>query len=84
MHDKGNEENIFDRFDYVFSPKNALHLNFQFTRSWFQTPNSYDNLNIRRRRAEWRSGWADRSAFQNPHASTSRPLGRTRSVQMPS
>ncbi len=42
MHDKGNEENIFDRVDYVLSPKNALHLNFQFTRSWFQTPNSYD------------------------------------------
>ncbi len=35
-------ENIFNRFDYVFNPKNALHLNFQFTRSWFQTPNSYD------------------------------------------
>ena len=42
IHDKGNMENIFDRVDYVFSPKNALHLNFQFTRSWFQNPNSYD------------------------------------------
>ncbi len=42
MHDKGNEENIFDRFDYVFTPKSALHLNFQFTRSWFQNPNSFD------------------------------------------
>ena len=42
IHDKGNEENIFDRVDYVFTPKSALHLNFQFTRSWFQTPNSYD------------------------------------------
>jgi Carboxypeptidase regulatory-like domain/TonB-dependent Receptor Plug Domain len=46
FHDKGNEENIFDRVDYVFSPVNALHLNLGFTRSWFQTPNSYDNLNI--------------------------------------
>jgi hypothetical protein len=42
MHDKGNEENFFDRVDYVINSKNALHLNFQFTRSWFQTPNSYD------------------------------------------
>jgi len=42
IHDKGNEENFFNRFDYVFTPKSALHLNFQFTRSWFQTPNSYD------------------------------------------
>ena len=39
---KGNEQNVFDRFDYVFSPKDTMHLNFQFTRSWFQTPNSYD------------------------------------------
>ncbi len=39
---KGNEENMFDRFDYAFHRKSALHLNFQFTRSWFQTPNSYD------------------------------------------
>jgi hypothetical protein len=42
FHDHGNEENIFDRADYVFSSADAFHLNFQFTRSWFQTPNSYD------------------------------------------
>ncbi len=42
MHDKGNEENFFDRVDYQFSPKNAFHTNLQYTRSWFQTPNSFD------------------------------------------
>jgi hypothetical protein len=42
FHAHGNEENVFDRLDYVFSQKDAFHLNFQFTRSWFQTPNSYD------------------------------------------
>ncbi len=42
MHDHGNEENIFDRVDYVFSNADTFHLNFQFTRSWFQTPNSFD------------------------------------------
>ncbi|HVP51711.1 MAG TPA: TonB-dependent receptor [Terriglobales bacterium] len=46
MHDKGNEENLFDRVDYVFSSGNSAHLNLGFTRSWFQTPNSFDNLNI--------------------------------------
>ena len=46
FHDKGNQENIFDRVDYVFSPVNAMHLNLGYTRSWFQTPNSYDNLNV--------------------------------------
>jgi hypothetical protein len=42
FHDKGNEENIFDRVDYQFSQADSLHLNLGFTRSWFQTPNSYD------------------------------------------
>jgi len=43
MHDKGNEENVFDRVDYQFSSKDSVHLNFGFTRSWFQTPNSFDS-----------------------------------------
>jgi hypothetical protein len=43
LHDKGNEENIFDRVDYQFSKIDSLHLNLGFTRSWFQTPNSYDS-----------------------------------------
>jgi hypothetical protein len=45
LHDRGNEENLFDRFDYKPSPSNAFSLNFGFTRSWFQTPNSYDAQN---------------------------------------
>ncbi len=46
MHAKGNEENLFDRVDYKFSSADSLQLNLGFTRSWFQTPNSYDDLNI--------------------------------------
>jgi hypothetical protein len=42
FHDKGNQENVFDRVDYQFSQKDTLHLNLGFTRSWFQNPNSYD------------------------------------------
>lgn len=42
MHDKGNEENIFDRVDYKLSTADSLQLNFEYTRSWFQNPNSYD------------------------------------------
>ncbi|HEY6466694.1 MAG TPA: TonB-dependent receptor [Candidatus Acidoferrales bacterium] len=45
MHDKGNEENTFDRLDYQFTPTNSLQLNLGFTRSWFQNPNSYDAEN---------------------------------------
>jgi len=46
LHDKGNEENVFDRVDYQFSPKSSVHTNLQYTRSWFQTPNSYDTTNV--------------------------------------
>ncbi len=42
MHAKGNEENIFDRVDFQLSKADTLHLNLGFTRSWFQTPNSFD------------------------------------------
>lgn len=42
LHAKGNEENFFDRAD--FRPTNAdnVQMNLQFTRSWFQTPNTWD------------------------------------------
>jgi hypothetical protein len=42
MHDKGNQQNIFDRVDYQFSSADSFHVNLGFTRSWFQTPNSFD------------------------------------------
>ena len=45
MHDKGNEENIFDRVDFQLSKADSMHLNLGFTRSWFQTPNSFDAQN---------------------------------------
>ncbi len=46
FHDKGNEQNIFDRIDYTFTPADSIHLDLNYSRSWFQTPNSYDNLNV--------------------------------------
>ncbi len=50
MHDKGNEENVFDRVDWQVNNKDTIHTNLQFTRSWFQTPNSFDQQNA--------AGWA--------------------------
>jgi hypothetical protein len=47
FHDKGNEQNIFDRIDYNFSAVDSLHLDLSYSRSWFQTPNTYDNLNVK-------------------------------------
>jgi Carboxypeptidase regulatory-like domain/TonB-dependent Receptor Plug Domain len=45
MHDKGNEENLFDRVDYRLSSADSIHVNLAYTRSWFQTPNSFDAQN---------------------------------------
>ena len=45
LHDKGNEENLFDRVDYQLSTADSVHLNLGYTRSWFQTPNSFDSEN---------------------------------------
>ena len=45
FHDKGNEENMFDRLDFQLSTADSIHLNLGFTRSWFQTPNSYRRQN---------------------------------------
>jgi hypothetical protein len=46
IHAKGNMENIFDRVDFQLSDKDTIHFNLGLTRSWFQTPNAIDNLNI--------------------------------------
>jgi hypothetical protein len=46
FHDKGNEENAFDRVDYSFTPVDSMHLDFNYSRSWFQTPNAFQNLNV--------------------------------------
>jgi hypothetical protein len=46
FHDKGNEENFFDRVDYSFSQTDSMHLDLNYSRSWFQNPNAYQNLNV--------------------------------------
>src|SRR5882724_2879135 len=45
IHAKGNEENAFDRLDFQVTKADSLHVNLGFTRSWFQTPNSFDQQN---------------------------------------
>ena len=53
-HDKGNEENFFDRVDYKLNQADTLSLNLGYSRSWFQTPNSYD--------AQFATGWTFNAA----------------------
>ena len=45
LHDHGNQGNIFDRIDFKPSQSDTINLNLGFTRSWFQTPNSFDAQN---------------------------------------
>ena len=54
FHDKGNEQNIFDHVDDRLSESDTLSINFGFSRSWFETPNSYD--------AEYATGWTFNAA----------------------
>jgi hypothetical protein len=44
FHDKGNNESIFDRFDYQPGGHDAFHLNLFTARNWFEIPNDYDQL----------------------------------------
>ena len=82
LHDHGNEENIFDRVDFKPSSSDTLSLNVNYSRSWFQTPNSYDA----QYGTEWtmQLGWAgdmprwtDR-ILRRP--GTKRPAGRVRLI----
>lgn len=45
IHDKGNVENFFDRFDYQLNAADGVHLDWWLSRSWFQIPNDFDQLN---------------------------------------
>jgi hypothetical protein len=46
FHDKGNEQNVFDRIDRQFNQADSVHLDLNYSRSWFQTPNAFDNVNV--------------------------------------
>ncbi len=44
FHDKGNNQTIFDRFDFQPTGTDVFHLNLFTARNWFQIPNDYDQL----------------------------------------
>lgn len=44
FHDKGNNETIFDHFDYQPGSHDVFHLNLFAARNWIQIPNDYDQL----------------------------------------
>ncbi len=42
LHADGNAENFIERLDYKATSKLSLQLNGSLSRSWFQTPNTFD------------------------------------------
>ncbi|MGH9590725.1 MAG: TonB-dependent receptor [Terracidiphilus sp.] len=42
MHANGNAENLIERLDYEATEKTRLQLNTSLSRSWFQTPNTFE------------------------------------------
>ena len=68
FHDKGNNETIFDRFDYQPTSVDVFHLNLFAARNWIQIPNAYDQLaqDQRQRVATWNIAPGYQHTF-NPH-----------------
>jgi hypothetical protein len=44
FHDKGNNQTIFDRFDFQPASTDVFHLNLFGARNWIQIPNDFDQL----------------------------------------
>ncbi len=44
IHDIGNNQTVFDRFDYQPNAQDVFHLNLFAARNWIQIPNDYDQL----------------------------------------
>jgi hypothetical protein len=42
LHDRGNQESLFDRLDWQHDSRGTVHLNVQLARSAFLVPNTYD------------------------------------------
>lgn len=42
LHDAGNDQKLFDRFDLQPTAYDSIHLNLFLARTWYQVPNTYD------------------------------------------
>jgi hypothetical protein len=78
IHDKGNNETIFDRADFQLTPKDVLHLNLFAARNWIQIPNDLDQLgqDQRQRVETWSIAPGYQHTFQNNVLLTVNPYVR--------
>jgi carboxypeptidase family protein len=76
LHDKGNQENVFDRVDYQVAAPDTIHVNFNFTRSWFQNPNTWDQQ-LHTCSAGFQCNAAGVALDPAPGGGTGGPMGKT-------
>ena len=76
IHDKGNNETIFDHFDYQPNGNDVFHLNLFTARNWIEIPNSYDQLNQdqRQRVITWNIAPGYQHTFNASTLLTCKPL----------
>jgi hypothetical protein len=65
IHDIGNNQTIFDRFDYQPDGKNAFHLNLFAARNWFQIPNDYDQAAVSQDQRQRSLTWSIAPGYQH-------------------
>ena len=53
MHDKGNEENVFDRLDFQISPADSLHLNLDSRDRGSRPPTRLTSRMLQPGRGRW-------------------------------
>lgn len=46
LHANGNAQNLIERLDYKATNRSSLQLNTSLSRSWFQTPNTFDQQSL--------------------------------------
>jgi hypothetical protein len=79
-HDIGQNQTIFDRFDYQPTGKDVFHLNLFAARNWIQIPNDLDQLaqDQRQRVLTWNIA----PGYQLAHAADDQSLYPQRPVQL--
>jgi hypothetical protein len=65
IHDVGNNQTIFDRFDYQPDGKNVIHLNLFAARNWFQIPNDLDQAQVSQDQHQRSLTWSIAPGYQH-------------------
>ena len=70
FHDIGNNQTIFDRFDYQPDATNVFHFNLFAARNWIQIPDDYDQLATLQDQRQRVLTWSIAPGYQHTFNST--------------